>query len=182
MALYLAGARMVANYPTSIVVHGIALNITVESYDRQMDFGIVADAQALPHARALADAVQIAFEDLCLLDVPQAAGSAAQAKGGLAHTGRKVAGQARQRLVAGLSSMGDAVGGAVGNVLSDVVGGAVGGAVGGVMDGVVRGAVSQAVAGATGMVKRPRPARKRAAEPDPPPRAAKPSRTAGQRR
>ena len=101
-----------------------------------------------------------------------------RAKGGLAHTGHKVAGQARQRLVAGLSSMGDAVG----NVLSDVVGGAVGGAVGGVMDGVVRGAVSQAVAGATGIVKRPRPARKRAAEPDPPPRAAKPSRTAGQRR
>lgn len=166
VALYLAGARMVANYPTSIVVHGIALNITVESYDRQMDFGIVADAQALPHARALADAVQIAFDDLCLLDVPQAAGSAARAKGGLAHTGRTVAGQARQRLVEGLSSMGDAVGGAVGNVVG----------------GAVRVAVSQAVAGATGIVKRPSTARKRAAEPDPPPPAAKPSRTAGKRR
>ena len=170
VALYLAGARMVANYPTSIVVHGIALNITVESYDRQMDFGIVADAQALPHARALADAVQIAFDDLCLLDVPQAAGSAARPKGGLAHTGRTVAGQARQRLAEGLSSMGDAVGGAVGNVLSDVVGGA------------VRVAVSQAVAGATGIVKRPSTARKRAAEPDPPPPVAQPSRTAGKRR
>ena len=170
VALYLAGARMVANYPTSIVVHGIALNITVESYDRQMDFGIVADAQALPHARALADAVQIAFDDLCLLDVPHAAGSAARAKGGLAHTGRTVAGQARQRLVEGLSSMGDAVGGAVGNVLSDVVGGA------------VRVAVSQAVAGATGIVKRRSTARKRAAEPDPPAPAAKPKRTAGKRR
>ena len=170
VALYLAGARMVANYPTSIVVHGIALNITVESYDRQMDFGIVADAQALPHARALADAVQIAFDDLCLLDVPHAAGSAARPKGGLAHTGRTVAGQARQRLAEGLSSMGDAVGGAVGNVLSDVVGGA------------VRVAVSQAVAGATGIVKRPSTARKRAAEPDPPPPVAQPSRTAGKRR
>ena len=170
VALYLAGARMVANYPTSIVVHGIALNITVESYDRQMDFGIVADAQALPHARALADAVQIAFDDLCLLDVSHAAGSAARAKGGLAHTGRTVAGQARQRLVEGLSSMGDAVGGAVGNVLSDVVSGA------------VRVAVSQAVAGATGIVKRRSTARKRAAEPDPPAPAAKPKRTAGKRR
>ena len=167
VALYLAGARMVANYPTSIVVHGIALNITVESYDRQMDFGIVADAQALPNARALADAVQIAFEDLCLLEAPL--GAVAPVAPSLARTGRAVVGQARQRLADSLSSMGDAVGGAVGNVVGNVVG------------GVVRGAVSHAVAGATGAVKRPRPARKPVLEPDPP-AAAKPSRAAGKRR
>ncbi len=169
VALYLAGARMVANYPTSIVVHGIALNVTVESYDRQMDFGIVADAQALPNARALADAVQIAFEDLCLLETPLGAATAAAPS--LAQTGRAVVGQARQRLADSLSSMGDAVGGAVGNVVGNVVG------------GVVRGAVSQAVAGATGAVKRPKPARKPApTEPDPPPAARKPSQAAGKRR
>ena len=169
VALYLAGARMVANYPTSIVVHGIALNITVESYDRQMDFGIVADAQALPNARALADAVQIAFEDLCLLETPLGAATAAAPS--LAQTGRAVVGQARQRLADSLSSMGDAVGGAVGNVVGNVVG------------GVVRGAVSQAVAGATGAVKRPKAARKPAPiEPDPPPTARKPSQAAGNRR
>ena len=169
VALYLAGARMVANYPTSIVVHGIALNITVESYDRQMDFGIVADAQALPNARALADAVQIAFEDLCLLETPLGAATAAAPS--LAQTGRAVVGQARQRLADSLSSMGDAVGGAVGNVVGNVVG------------GVVRGAVSQAVAGATGAVKRPKAARKPApTEPDPPPTARKPSQAVGNRR
>ncbi len=143
--LYLAGARMMCNFPTSIVMHGVALNITVESYDRQMDFGLVADAKAVPHLRALADAVQIAFEDLCLLEAP----AAAKASPGLAQTGRTVVGQARKRLAEGLSSMGDAVGGAVG----DAVGGAVGGAMRGmgkVVGGVVRGAVSQAVATATG--------------------------------
>jgi WS/DGAT/MGAT family acyltransferase len=36
--LYLAGARMLTNYPTSIIVHGLALNVTVQSYDRHMDF------------------------------------------------------------------------------------------------------------------------------------------------
>ena len=70
--LYLAGARMVCNYPTSIVVHGVALNITVESYDKQMDFGLVADAHAMPDVRNLAKAIEIAFEDLRLLSTPAA--------------------------------------------------------------------------------------------------------------
>ena len=65
--LYMAGARMRSNFPTSIVVHGVALNITVESYDKQMDFGLVADAQAMPDARALARAIEIAFDDLRVL-------------------------------------------------------------------------------------------------------------------
>jgi diacylglycerol O-acyltransferase len=169
VTLYLAGARMLDNYPTSIVVHGIALNITVESYDKQMDFGIVADAQALPNARALADAVLIAFEDLCVLDPPL--GAVASLKPGLAQTGRAVVGQARQRLADSLSSIGDSVSGAVGNVVGTVVG------------GVVRGGVSQAARGATGAVKRPRPVRKPVAKPDhPPPAAAQPSRAAGKPR
>ena len=170
VALYLAGARMVANYPTSIVVHGIALNITVESYDRQMDFGIVADAQALPKARDLADAVQIAFEDLCLLDVPQAAGSANKASTGLAQTGRKVVSQARNRLVESLNSMGGAVGNAVGGAVGSVMG-----EVGEMVGGAVRGAVNQAVADATGAAKKPRAVRKPAPRADPAP-PAKPAR------
>jgi hypothetical protein len=48
MPLYMAGARMLTNYPTSIVVHGMALNITVQSYDQSLDFGLMADAQAMP--------------------------------------------------------------------------------------------------------------------------------------
>ena len=46
--LYIAGARMRCNYPTSICVHGVALNITVQSFDAQMDFGLMADGEAMP--------------------------------------------------------------------------------------------------------------------------------------
>ncbi|MBX3635055.1 MAG: wax ester/triacylglycerol synthase family O-acyltransferase [Rubrivivax sp.] len=64
VTLYLAGARMLSNYPTSIVVHGLALNITVQSYDRSLDFGLMADAQAMPEVRELAEALLVAFDDL----------------------------------------------------------------------------------------------------------------------
>jgi diacylglycerol O-acyltransferase len=62
--LYLAGARMLTNYPTSIVVHGLALNVTVQSFDSHMDFGMMADAQAMPDAAAFAEAVRAAYADL----------------------------------------------------------------------------------------------------------------------
>ncbi|MBL8344829.1 MAG: wax ester/triacylglycerol synthase family O-acyltransferase [Rubrivivax sp.] len=65
--LYLAGARMVTNYPTSIVVHGIALNITVQSYDQSLDFGLMADAESAPDVAALAEALRVAMDDLRVL-------------------------------------------------------------------------------------------------------------------
>jgi diacylglycerol O-acyltransferase / wax synthase len=68
--LYMAGARMVTNYPASIVVHGMALNITVQSYDQSLDFGLMADAAAMPDVRGLAEAVNIAFDDLRALARP----------------------------------------------------------------------------------------------------------------
>jgi diacylglycerol O-acyltransferase len=68
--LYMAGARMLTNYPTSIVVHGMALNITVQSYDQSLDFGLMADAQAMPDVRELADAIRVAFDDLRALPRP----------------------------------------------------------------------------------------------------------------
>lgn len=62
MPLYMAGAKMLTNYPCSIVVHGVALNITVQSYDRSLDCGLMADAKAMPDVHqfgeALIDAVQ----------------------------------------------------------------------------------------------------------------------------
>jgi diacylglycerol O-acyltransferase len=64
MPLYLAGARMLSNHPTSIVVHGVALNITVQSYDQSLDFGFVACAQAEPHLRELADGLLAALDEL----------------------------------------------------------------------------------------------------------------------
>jgi diacylglycerol O-acyltransferase / wax synthase len=70
MQLYLAGARMLTNYPTSIVVHGLGLNITVQSYGASLDFGLMADAAAMPDVAELAQAISIAFDDLRLLPLP----------------------------------------------------------------------------------------------------------------
>ena len=68
--LYMAGARMLGNYPTSIVVHGMALNITVQSYDQSLDFGLMADSAAMPDVQDLAAAIRIAFDDLLALPLP----------------------------------------------------------------------------------------------------------------
>ena len=70
MPLYLAGARMLTNYPASIVVHGLALNITVQSYDQSLDFGLMADAAAMPDVRSLAEALHSAFDELRALPRP----------------------------------------------------------------------------------------------------------------
>ena len=69
--LYLAGARVLANCPTSIVVHGLALNITVQSFDAAMDFGLMADGAALPDVKRLALAVDAALDELRALLVSQ---------------------------------------------------------------------------------------------------------------
>jgi WS/DGAT/MGAT family acyltransferase len=51
--LYCAGARMLANYPVSVITHGMGLNITVMSYMGHMDIGIVADRDQMPDVRRL---------------------------------------------------------------------------------------------------------------------------------
>ena len=65
--LYMAGARMLTNYPTSIVVHGVALNITVQSYNASLDVGLIACAAAAPHLADLATHITDAFDELTSL-------------------------------------------------------------------------------------------------------------------
>ena len=65
--LYMAGARMVTNFPASIVVHGVALNITVQTYDNALDIGLMAAADALPDVRELAADLVAAFDELAAL-------------------------------------------------------------------------------------------------------------------
>ncbi len=61
VALYLAGAKLQHYYPVSIVTHGLALNITVQSYAGNLEFGLTAckDIVARPDivARAMAAAL-----------------------------------------------------------------------------------------------------------------------------
>ncbi|MBV9311587.1 MAG: wax ester/triacylglycerol synthase family O-acyltransferase [Solirubrobacterales bacterium] len=45
--LYCAGAKLVANYPVSVITDGMGLNITVMSYLGQLDFGVVADREQM---------------------------------------------------------------------------------------------------------------------------------------
>ena len=60
--LYLAGAKMLTSHPLSIVVHGVALNITLLIYSGKVDFGLIADKEAVPHMHDLTAALSQAFE------------------------------------------------------------------------------------------------------------------------
>ncbi len=65
--LYLAGAKMMTYFPVSIVVHGIALNITVQSYNGSLDFGFTACRRALPDVREMAAHSAESFAELLRL-------------------------------------------------------------------------------------------------------------------
>ncbi|MEA2424868.1 MAG: diacylglycerol O-acyltransferase / wax synthase [Thermoleophilaceae bacterium] len=52
-SLYCAGARLVSNFPVSVITDGMGLNITVMSYNGKMDFGIVADRDQMPDLQLL---------------------------------------------------------------------------------------------------------------------------------
>jgi diacylglycerol O-acyltransferase len=60
--LYLAGARMLSNAPASIVVHGIALNITVQTYEKHLEVGLIACGEALPEIDRLAAQLRAAYD------------------------------------------------------------------------------------------------------------------------
>ena len=147
--LYMAGARMVGNYPTSIVVHGLALNITVQSYDQQLDFGLVADLKSTPDVRALADAIRSAYDDLPLLaPEPRTEAAPTGSVRGLARTGAQVLGQVRRRVTGKVAAtVGEAVGGAVGGAVNSAVRSAMRGAVRGVVKGGLVAAAEVAAAG-----------------------------------
>jgi hypothetical protein len=70
--LFLAGAKMLDYYPVSIVVHGVALNITVQSYMGQLCFGLIACRRAVPDVRDIADGLQRAFAGFGQLSLPAA--------------------------------------------------------------------------------------------------------------
>lgn len=64
MALYLAGAQVTANFPVSIVTHGLGLNITIQSYNGSLDYGLIACGRTVPRLREFADAMQAAHREL----------------------------------------------------------------------------------------------------------------------
>ena len=64
MPLYLAGARLKSYFPVSAVAHGLALNITIVSYDGSLDYGLVAAKEAMPNVRAFTRHLQSAHAEL----------------------------------------------------------------------------------------------------------------------
>ena len=55
--LYFAGAKIISYYPVSIPAHGMALNVTVESYNGRLDYGLIGCRRAIPDIMDLADSL-----------------------------------------------------------------------------------------------------------------------------
>lgn len=64
LQLYLAGAPLLGNYPISIPYHGLALNITVLSFQRQLDIGVTACRAAVPDPEHLMNLIAAALDEL----------------------------------------------------------------------------------------------------------------------
>jgi len=62
--LYCAGAQLQANFPVSVVIDGVGLNMTVMSYRDHVDFGIIADRDQVDDAWALMDGTAAALDEL----------------------------------------------------------------------------------------------------------------------
>jgi WS/DGAT/MGAT family acyltransferase len=72
--LYFAGARVVSYHPVSIPYHGVAINITVQSYNGSLDFGITACRRAVPDVVRVADLLVEALAELkSLIPIPEVA-------------------------------------------------------------------------------------------------------------
>lgn len=65
--LYLAGAEMKTFFPVSIITHGLAVNITVQTYCSSIDFGIIACKVAVPDLNDLGTAIEGGFDELIAL-------------------------------------------------------------------------------------------------------------------
>ena len=79
--MYFAGALVTSYYPVSIASHGTALNVTVQSYNGRMDYGLIACRRAVPDITEIGD--YMLAEHQLLLGMTQthpAAAGAAPAK------------------------------------------------------------------------------------------------------
>jgi WS/DGAT/MGAT family acyltransferase len=77
--MYWNGARLEGIYPASIVAEGMALNITLVTYDDQVDFGITACRRSLPQIQRFID-----YLEESLVELEDAVGISSQPKPGRA--------------------------------------------------------------------------------------------------
>ncbi|OSC41513.1 WS/DGAT/MGAT family O-acyltransferase [Mycobacterium decipiens] len=62
--LYLNGARLVGNYPMSLVLNGQALNITLTSTADSLDFGLVGCRRSVPHLQRVLSHLETSLKEL----------------------------------------------------------------------------------------------------------------------
>ena len=62
--MYWNGARLDGSYPVSIVMDGVAMNITLSTYDQNVDFGIVACRRSMPQVQRIIDYMEDALAEL----------------------------------------------------------------------------------------------------------------------
>jgi hypothetical protein len=62
--MYWNGARLDGSYPLSIVMDGVAMNITLVTNDQNVDFGIIACRRSMPQVQRVIDYMEVALADL----------------------------------------------------------------------------------------------------------------------
>ena len=77
--LYSAGAELKHFYPVSTISDGIGLNLTVQSYNGQLDFGFVGDRDLVPDVWILVDLLHDAMKELHGCAISEQAGASAAA-------------------------------------------------------------------------------------------------------
>src|SRR5258707_827221 len=70
--LYAAGAELLHIFPGSVSTHGASLNITVQSYRDQLDYGLITGANIIPHVQVLCDMLPGEFAALQAAFAPPA--------------------------------------------------------------------------------------------------------------
>jgi diacylglycerol O-acyltransferase / wax synthase len=68
--LYMAGARLEANYPVSVITDGMGLNITVMSYNGDLDFGLVGDRDQIPDLWCMVEWLREGLDELLPRQAP----------------------------------------------------------------------------------------------------------------
>jgi WS/DGAT/MGAT family acyltransferase len=69
MTLYFAGAKQISTYPVSIPYHGMGLNITLQSYNGWLDFGLISCQKLMPDIHELANHMKAAHKELLKLSI-----------------------------------------------------------------------------------------------------------------
>jgi len=103
--LYVAGARVLTLYPVSIPAHGMAVNLTVQSYCGSLDYGLTACRRTVPDLRKLAGYLDESLQELLDSVFPDAAREAsaparAAAAGKRASASKRAPARTPQRVAA----------------------------------------------------------------------------------